>query len=431
MAYSDFAFPPSTPLFPKAKVVEDYLKDYARTFGLYKHIRFNERVVKAEFEHGRWIVQTLSTSGQDNPMCTYTGDLLLICNGHHNLPRYPPVPGLDPWLTSNCAAHSMFYRNPDCAPWKLERWHKVLVVGSGPSGQDLVTDLIAQERVREVIHSASNLKKSSPEGVTLRGKLVRLGDVCRREAEFEGGVVDEGIDFVIFATGYEVQFPFLAKKYVQRGIPPHLPPLPQGVWNTSYGVFPLARYLFPLAFGPRHVDKALPPPTSIFFLGLLVRVVPMPLVEVQARLAVAIFADKVQVDWELEAREVTARYQNLEALLGERGAHKEYYRFEPMEQFDYRDELVEILLSRADKNLAARRVQLWEREIYDLKDVMRKEWRELEASGEAEEWVRDVGEGKTGRNAEEEWVELMRRVASRSTTRKVNHGDGLIAPDEV
>jgi hypothetical protein len=49
-----------------------------------------------------------------------------------------------------------------------------------------------------------------------------------------------------------------------------------------------------------------------------------------------------------------------------------------------------------------------------LVDVMRMEWRELEANGEAAGWVRDVGEGKTGRSAEEEWVELMRRVASRS-----------------
>ena len=412
MAYSAFPFPPSTPLFPKAEVIEDYLKDYARTFGLYKHIRFNERVERAEFEQGtdKWIVQTQSS---DKSSCmTYTSDLLLICNGHHNVPRYPRIPGVDAWLTSNRAAHAMFYRSPDSAPWRMEKWNKVLVVGGGPSGQDLVTDFIAKDRIREVIHSASTFSDQNQEGVTRRGRLVKLGNVCRGEAEFEGGLVDEGIDFVTFATGYEVQFPFLGEKYVQRSRPPsHFPSLQQGVWNTSYGLFPLVRYLFPFSFGSRKVEKPTlvpPSPTSIFFLGLLVGVVPMPLVEVQARIALAIFANQVQVDWELEAREVTARYENLKALLGEEGAHKGYFRFEPMEQFDYRDKLVEMV----DRD-SVRRVQLWEREMYALKEVMRKEWRELEASGEAAEWVQGVGEGKTG-SAEDEWVELMRRVAFRS-----------------
>jgi len=426
MAYSAFPFPPSTPLFPKAEVVEDYLKDYARTFGLYKHIRFNERVMKAEFYHstGKWIVQTLSSSGHDNSMClTYTSDLLLICNGHYNVPRYPRIPGLDLWLNSNCAAHAMFYRNPDRAPWRLEKRNKVLVVGGGPSGQDIVTDLTANGRIREVMHSASRFKGQNPEGVTLRGKLVKLGDVSRGEAEFEGGVLDEGIDFVIFATGYEVQFPFLAEKYVKRGTPPSdFPGLQQGLWNTSYGLFPLVRYLFPFSFGSRG-DKPsldLPSPTSIFFLGLLVRVVPMPLVEIQARLALSIFAKYVQVEWDAEAKGVTTNYENLKALVGEEGVHKRYFRLEPMEQFDYRDELFEMVSCVVDGN-TVRRVRLWEREMYALKDVIRREWRELEASGEAAEWAQDVGEGKTGSSVEEEWVELMRRVAVRSMSDRPDH----------
>lgn len=420
MAFSEFPFPPSTPLFPKAEVVGNYLRDYARTFGLYKHIRFHERVVKVEFGNSAdcWVVRALASFGSDKPMTlTYKADLLLICNGHHNVPRYPRIPGLDRWLSLNRAAHSMFYRNPDRAPWKLEKWHKVLVVGGGPSGQDLVTDLVAQDRVKAVIHSASRFKGPNPEGVILRGRLVKLGDVHRREVEFEGGVVDEGVDFVIIATGYEVHFPFLSEQYLQRAIPPQLPLLPQGIWNTSYGVFPLVRYLFPFPFGaPENGETSIPSlPTSIYFLGLLVRVVPMPLVEAQVRFALAVFANRVQVNWALEARELTINYEKLMALVGEEGVHKRYFRLEPMEQFDYRDELQDILSSVVNGNMASRRVAVWEREMYALKDIMRKEWRQLEASGEATDWTRGVGEGKTGRSAEEEWVELMRRVANRST----------------
>ena len=355
-------------------MVEAYLKDYARTFGLYNHIRFNERVVKAEFDYSaeRWIIQTLTS--KQSMSTTYSADLLLICNGHHNVPRYPRIPGVDAWLSSNSAAHSMFYRSPNCAPWKLEKHNKVLVVGSGPSGQDLVTDLIAKDTVAEVIHSTS--RYHIQEGVTSRGRLVKLGDVCRGEVEFEGGVKDKGIDFVIFATGYEVQFPFLAEKYVRKGSPPNDPTLQQGVWNTSYGLFPLVRHLFPFSFGYRNIDDAWTPP-SIFFLGLLVKVVPMPLVEVQARFALAIFANKVQVDWELEGRKVAARCEKLKELLGEAGVHKGYFRFEPMEQFDYRDELMDMIPDEFVGKV--QHVQLWEREMYALKDVMRKEYEELKA----------------------------------------------------
>jgi hypothetical protein len=177
------------------------------------------------------------------------------------------------------------------------------------------------------------------------------------------------------------------------------------VWVIPSRALPISIFLSVTFPGP-------PSPTSIFFLGLLVRVVPMPLVEVQARFALSIFANRVQVDWELEAKEVTTRYENLKGLVGE-GVHKRYFRFEPMEQFDYRDELVDMMSQVVDGN-SARRVQLWEREMYALKGVLRKEWRELETSGEAAEWVRGVGEGRTGSSAEEEWVELMRRLAFRS-----------------
>lgn len=419
MSFSGFTFPPSTPLFPKAQVVASYLQDYARAFGLHKYIRFNESVSKVDFESAtrRWIIRTIVSPSSSGPAdLRYDADLLLICNGHHNVPRYPRIPGIDAWLASNRAAHSMFYRRPDCAPWRLKENHKVLVVGGGPSGQDVVMDAMVEGSVKEIIHSASHFRAGSYEGQGLkrRPRVVKFGDVIRGEVEFEGRVVDEGIDYVILATGYEVQLPFLSEEFVRSGIPFPVPPLPKELWNTSYGLFPLARYLFPFSLcGSSDVDN-LPSPTSIFFIGLLVRVVPMPLVEVQASAALAVFAKPDKVDWTREAGDVVRRYQEFKTRLGEKGTHEGYFRFEPMEQFDYRDMLVDLMSAIGGGGRPARRVRMWEREMYDRRSMLRETWQELEASGEAEEWVRHVGEGKAGKTAEEEWVELLWKVVRRA-----------------
>ena len=424
MAFSDFPFPPSTPLFPKADVVASYLKSYAKTFGLYKYVRFNERVVEVEYESdtGRWTFHTMHTGNITSPpsepsISPYTSDLLFICNGHHNLPRYPHIPGIDTWLASNRAAHSVFYRNPKCAPWKLDKTHKVLVVGGGPSGQDIMTDLMSGDQINEIIHSSS--KYTGEDGddvgrVKRRGRLVRFWDVNEGKVEFEGEVSENGIDYIILATGYEVQFPFLPEKYIKAGLPPPpLPPLRTEVWNTTYGVFPLARYLFPFSFSASTSNS--PPPTSIFFLGLLVRVVPMPLVQVQAHVALALFANKLtHLDWTREAKDVLVRYDHLKAQLGnDHRVHKAWFRFEPMEQFAYRDALVDLLYSSLGERRASkfvRRVKAWEWEIYLRKGTLRKAWQALEANGDATECVRGIGEGNSGKSVEDEWVDLMWRV---------------------
>ena len=82
MAFSGFTFRPSTPLSPNAQVVSSYLQDYARAFGLYKYIRFNESVSKVEFEPTtrRWIIHIMPPSSSSFADLRYDADLLLICN---------------------------------------------------------------------------------------------------------------------------------------------------------------------------------------------------------------------------------------------------------------------------------------------------------------------------------------------------------------
>jgi hypothetical protein len=125
--------------------------------------------------------------------------------------------------------------------------------------------------------------------------------------------------------------------------------------------------------------------------------------------------------------------------------HKQYSRFEPMDQYDYREELEAIIASLAppsptshsSKTPTQSQRLAPHRALYALKAPLREAWRAIVARGEAEAWVRGVGVrevkgkdgvGKVGRDnginglesrarsisseelAEEEWVDLMWRV---------------------
>lgn len=84
-----------------------------------------------------------------------------------------------------------------------------------------------------------------------------------------------------------------------------------------------------------------------------------------------------------------------------------------MEQFAYRDALVDLLclsLGAGRASQSVRRVKAWEREIYLRKGTLRKAWQALEANGDATEFVRGIGEGNGGKSVEDEWVDLMWRV---------------------
>lgn len=536
MAYSSFPFPPSTLLYPPASTVQAYLESFTDHFNLRPYIRFNTRVLTAGWDQqqnnrkGRWVVTT-------SELETHEFDLLLVCNGHHNIPRYPSTPGISSWIDSKRAFHSIFFRNPSSVPLppksRTLKELTILVVGGGPSGQDITQDLLPF--AGRVLHSSSSY--SPPNSTTNltpsaipKPRPTQFTPPCGSDPSLPGTVIFEDgsqdqVDFCILATGYQVDFPFFdqeiepssesypPKFYLPKCLPPQplTPPLDtQKMYNTTYSVFPLARQLlaFPSSLPPsssasNHFDssksnatpKTPPPAPTLAFLGLLVRVVPFPLVEVQARIVVELFAvySKSQPsdsklenadadvhlnawDWDAEARLALERCEMLRAKFDVASAsilhvntppinidpkvtssptldtnrhtyiHKQYPRFEPMDQFDYREELEAIIASLSSppsltspsskiptqcQRLASHRA------LYALKAPLREAWRTIVARGEAEAWVHGIGVrevkgeddvGKVDPNnginglesgarsisseefAEEGWVDLMWRV---------------------
>lgn len=122
--YTDFPMPEEYPHFPSHQQAWEYLRSYARHFGLDKRIEFNTAVQWIEPVGDAWEV-TLA----DGRIRRYRG--LVIANGHNWDPKWPDYPGTFTGLT----LHSSQYKTPDLLTGK-----RVLVVGAGNSGCDIAVE---------------------------------------------------------------------------------------------------------------------------------------------------------------------------------------------------------------------------------------------------------------------------------------------------
>ncbi|KAJ7728409.1 hypothetical protein DFH07DRAFT_222179 [Mycena maculata] len=367
MCFPSFPFPPSTPVFPAAVHVQRYLESYAAHFNLGPFIRLKTLVSDVRRESSKWTIRL--NSGE-----IMTADLVIVANGHHTIPRYPNVPGIDAWLSAKKASHSVWYRRPKFLG------DRVLVVGGGPSGTDISGEM--RGACTTLIRSISGaVRDDSSEHFKIRGRTTRFGE--NGQVFFEDGSV-ETVDYCILATGYQVSFAFFSEPLLRASLPPPCPPLPDTLYNSTWHIFPLARHIFPL--------QAVFPPTSLVFIGLPVRVAPLPIMEAQAAAILYAFAHPASLDVVAESRAVLARYAALD------GNPRAWSVFQEDEQFDYRDELYAF----AGEDV---RVPRWLRDMYKAKALLRSFWVELERRGEADDWVRGVGEG-----GPEEWVNLLHRL---------------------
>ena len=385
MAYASLSFPPSTYLYPPAFSVLDYLRLYASHFDIKKYIRFNTSIEQLDWDSSKnqWKIK-LST----NEVADF--DLVIIASGNYRVPLYPSLPGLSGWLSSGKASHSAWYRRPH------NMGDVVLVVGAGPSRNDIAAEI--HTVTRTVIHSVTGGKKEDHDGLKIRGRVLKFMD--DGQVVFEHGITEAGISHCILATGYELSFPFINSEDLRLDIPPPCPPLPDTMFNSKYHIFPLARHVFPLQ------NKW--PPSSMAFIGLFMRTAPFPLIEAQCRAIIKVFENPSSLDVTQEAVDLVTRYEKLRALHGDDPLKiaRHWHKFDGEEQWEYRDELYKL----AETNDFPRVVVAdWEREMYSEKNRLREIWQELEASGEADDWVEGVGEGGL-----QEWVDLTRRMLRRT-----------------
>lgn len=155
VTFPGFPFPEYTPLYPSHRHILAYHADYADHHNLHPHIMLNHSVSSARWAgnstHGHWVIALETGYPREvipgfGSQLAYTNDSyverfdhLIIANGHNH---YPAIPGWSrntDWLNGGIGrsiVHSIFFREAQDFAGK-----KVLVVGGGPSGVDVVSQV--------------------------------------------------------------------------------------------------------------------------------------------------------------------------------------------------------------------------------------------------------------------------------------------------
>lgn len=262
MAFSDFPMPRDYPDFPHHSLILKYFESYVDHFGFRDKLTFQTSVRNIQPRaDGQYDVITENREGRRQ---TRTYRTVMVANGHHWNPRVPKFSG----EYSGRSLHSHDYRDASSMVGK-----RVLVVGIGNSGCDLACEIsrvaegtyLSTRRGAHIIPKylfGKPLDRLAPPwfwrylpfrvfqwlfGLALRlsrGRLSRFGlpnpkhkvlqehptissdllnlighgkitirpnvrELVGTSVQFSDGTSDQ-IDVIIYATGYDIVFPFLA-----------------------------------------------------------------------------------------------------------------------------------------------------------------------------------------------------------------------------
>lgn len=256
--FEDFPMPSSYPDYPSHRQILRYFNDYADHFGLHPFIQFNTEILDVtRNELNQWRVTYANNAGRH----TEIFDAVLVANGHHWDPKMPIYPG----VFNGLQLHSHQYKK--AAPFANKR---VLVVGAGNSACDIAvetarvssktcismrtgqhifpkfmfgkpTDRVFSKiswmpmwckqylatfiiRLLQNRYAKYNLPQPNNKPLethpTINSELlyfIRHGKIHPHQGieKFDGDKVyfadgrQEAFDVIIFATGYNIRFPFL------------------------------------------------------------------------------------------------------------------------------------------------------------------------------------------------------------------------------
>lgn len=121
-----FPMPDSYPDYPGWRQLRDYIRSFAREYGLYEHITLGTPVETARLaDDGGWLVTAGGQQRRYRALIAAPG-----VTWHPNMPSYP---GLETF--GGQARHAVGYRDPD-----EFRGKRVLILGGGNSGADIACD---------------------------------------------------------------------------------------------------------------------------------------------------------------------------------------------------------------------------------------------------------------------------------------------------
>ncbi|KAI1141066.1 putative dimethylaniline monooxygenase [Hypoxylon sp. FL0543] len=134
-------------------------------------------------------------------------DAVVLANGHYSVPYVPQVKGLEEYTAKfpGRVQHSKYYRSP--LPYAAK---KVLIIGNSASGHDLTAEL-ASAAALPVYQSRRTKSRwdgeTPPPGIAWKPIVKEYVPETGRVVFADGTHLD-GVDAVIYCTGYKPSFPF-------------------------------------------------------------------------------------------------------------------------------------------------------------------------------------------------------------------------------
>ncbi|GAA5881977.1 hypothetical protein JCM3774_002559 [Rhodotorula dairenensis] len=321
-------FPPSVGLFCRHDQVFAYLDEFSKPFLPY--IRFNTRVHSLRHTlpsdppaavppseslgpgregppgRRRWFASFGSTLPGTSELGSEQFDAVFVANGKYAEPYVPRIPGLSTFTGS--LLHAKWYRTPDQFKDK-----NILIVGSAASGSDIAREAAQYRsarraagvpesqlpriyqaiRERDKVSASVSCEPTMPSAEVEIVIIPPLASVSDKSVTLINGTTLDGVDTIIFATGYLYSYPFAQ------------------VNHEPFKSFPLTRQ----STEPARADPAaasqsseetvagmrvhnlddrllfyLPDPTLVILTAPYL-VIPFPLAQIQARLAARHFAE--------------------------------------------------------------------------------------------------------------------------------------------
>jgi len=158
--FEDFPMPDDYPDYPNHYQLQRYFEEYAKYFGVYSKIKFDHKVTHVEpLSDDNWrVIYTDAQGAEKNEVF----QILMVSNGHHNVPKYPEYPG----QFAGKFLHSHDFKGVD-ESWRDKR---ILIIGAGNSACD-----IAVESAR--VSKAVQISMRSPQWIFPKFIFGQPGDV--------------------------------------------------------------------------------------------------------------------------------------------------------------------------------------------------------------------------------------------------------------
>jgi len=248
MNFPDFPFPEKTDAFPSHSVILKYLEEYAKRQNLNENIKFNNPVETCSFDES-----TKSWKINDENF-----DFVVVANGHYTKPSVPEM--FQNSLFEGEIMHTHYYRRAESLAGK-----NVLVIGQGPSGQDISLDLLG------IANSVALLGRSEIKGTpdSLRKFIGWAKEVKPNGVLTNNNELIE-CDFILLASGYCFDFPFLDENLIEySACKKKIQPLYKQIIHSRY--------------------------PSLAFIGIPCTIVPFPLMDCQAQWLAQVWKGNVKL----------------------------------------------------------------------------------------------------------------------------------------